>query len=127
MRVSGVDFGNRKMALAQELPIYKAGYDLVLALFNISKNFKKEFKYTIGESLKKEAIETITNIYRANIVENKVPHLTKARENIEVIRLYIRLLKDLRQISIKQVVYINGHIENVSKQLTGWYKSQEKK
>jgi len=35
------------MALAEELPIYKATYDLVIVIFNLSKNFKKEFKYTI--------------------------------------------------------------------------------
>lgn len=40
------------MALTEELPIYKACYDLVLAVFGLVKNFKKEFKYTIGESLK---------------------------------------------------------------------------
>ncbi|TAL80456.1 MAG: four helix bundle protein [Bacteroidetes bacterium] len=77
------------MALAEELPIYKACYDLVLALFNLSKNFKKEFKYTLGESLKNEAIKSVTNIFRANSVQDKIPHLTQARENIEVIRVSI--------------------------------------
>lgn len=43
------------MALAEELPVYKASYDLVLAVFNITRNFKKEYKYTLGESLKNEA------------------------------------------------------------------------
>jgi len=102
------------MALAEELPIYKATYDLVLVIFNLVKNFKKEYKYTLGESLKKEAVKTVTNIYRANINKEKKEYLTKARENIEVIRLYVRLSKDLHQISVKQLVYINGYIENVS-------------
>jgi len=39
--------------------------------------------------------------------------------------LYIRLLKDLHQISVKQLVFVNGHIENVSKQLAGWHKAQK--
>jgi hypothetical protein len=112
------------MALAEELPIYKACYDLVLVVFNLARNFRKEFKYTLGESLKNETVKAITNIYRANISLDKKKHLTDARENVELIRLYIRLLKDLKQISVKQLVYVNGHIENVSKQLTGWFKSQ---
>ncbi|MGD1008261.1 MAG: four helix bundle protein [Ignavibacteriaceae bacterium] len=114
------------MALAEELPVYKAAYDLVLVVFGLVKNFNKEYKYTIGESLKKETIEAITNIYRANINQEKSALLVKARENIEVVRLYIRLLKDLRQISIKQIAFVNTHIENISKQLTGWLKSQNK-
>jgi len=114
------------MALAEELPIYKATYDLVLVIFNMVKGFNREYKYTIGESLKKEAIEAVTNVYRANVNEDKRKNLSQARENIEVIRLYLRLLKDLRQITTKQLIFANGYIENVSKQLTGWFKSQSK-
>ena len=113
------------MALAEELPVYKACYDLVLVIFNLAKNFRKEFKYTLGESLKNEAIKAVTNIYRANINEDKKIYLASARENIELIRLYVRLLKDLHQINVKQLVFVNGYIENVSKQLTGWLKSQK--
>ena len=114
------------MAIAEELPVYKASYDLVLAIFNLAKNFKKEFKYTIGESVKNETIAVITNIYRANCTTEKAEYLRTARENIEVIRLYVRLLHDLHQISVQQLVAVNGRIENVSKQLTGWQKFQEK-
>ncbi len=114
------------MALAQELPVYKASYDLLLALFKLTKNFKREFKYTIGESLKKEMIELVTLIYRANTKRDKKDVLQEARERIEVVRLFVRLLKDLQQISIKQQVYLNEHIENVSKQLTGWHKSLDR-
>ncbi len=54
------------MAQYSELPVYKATYDLLLAIFQFSKDFNKEYKYTVGESLKKETIELITLIYRAN-------------------------------------------------------------
>ena len=114
------------MALTEELPIYKATYDLVLIIFRFTKNFNREYKYTIGESIKKETIEAITNIYRANSKRDKRENLEKARGNIEVIRLYVRLLKDLHQISTKQLVYVNSYIENISKQLNGWYKAQNK-
>jgi peroxiredoxin len=35
------------MALTEELPIYKATYDLVLVIFNLAKNFRKGYKYII--------------------------------------------------------------------------------
>jgi hypothetical protein len=47
----------------------------------------------------------------------------EARERIEVIRLFIRLMKDMQQISVKQFVQINEAVENVSKQLSGWQKA----
>ncbi|HOE39015.1 MAG TPA: four helix bundle protein [Bacteroidales bacterium] len=111
------------MALYNELPIYKAIYDLLLAIFKFTKDFSKEYKYTVGESLKKETIELLTLIYRANSRHQKDDVLQQAREQIEVIRLLIRVMKDMRQINIEKFVKINEVIENVSKQLTGWQKS----
>ena len=112
-----------KMALYSELPVYKATYDLLLGIFRFTKDFGKEYKYTVVESLKKETIELLTLIYRANVKRDKQEVLQEARERIEVIRLFIRLMKDMQQISVQQFVQINEVVENVSKQLTGWQKA----
>jgi len=110
--------------LYYHLPIYKASYDLLLAIFQLTKNFSREYKYTLGEDLKKQATEMILNIYRANSSTSKKEIIQKARENIEVIRLYVRLLKDLRQINTEKLVHINQLIESVSKQAAGWGKNK---
>ena len=111
------------MAKYDELPVYKASYDMLLEIFRFTKEFSKEYKYSVGESLKKETMELITLIYRANSKADKRETLQSAREKIEVIRLFIRLMKDLKQISLKKFVQVNKQVENVSKQLTGWQKS----
>ncbi len=54
------------MAYFNELPFYKTTYDLLLEMFRFTKDFTKEYKYTVGESLKKETIELIILIYRLN-------------------------------------------------------------
>mgnify|MGYP000958640423 CR=1 FL=1 len=111
------------MSLHYELPIYKSCYDLLLEIFLFTKNFSKDFKYTVGESIKKETVELLTLIFRANSRTDKHAVLQEAREHIEVIRLLIRLMKDLKQISLKNFVKINQKVEEVSKQLTGWQKA----
>jgi len=113
------------MAHYNELPVYKATYDLLLAIFQFTKEFSKEYKYTVGESLKKETIELLTLIYRANTIYQKADVLQMAREQIEVIRLLIRVMKDMKQINLEKFVKINQAVENVSKQLAGWQKSQK--
>jgi hypothetical protein len=60
-----------EMALYSELPVFKATYDLLLAIFRFTKDFGKEYKYTVGESLKKETIDLLTLIYRANVKRDK--------------------------------------------------------
>ncbi|HPP65034.1 MAG TPA: four helix bundle protein [Candidatus Paceibacterota bacterium] len=115
------------MATYLHLPVYKASYDLLLEIFQVIKDFNREYKYTLGENIKKEAIEMVTNIYRANSSFNKKPYIQKSREKIETIRIFFRLARDLKQVSLKRFVRINEKIENVSKQLTAWEKSQRKK
>ena len=53
------------MALYSDLPAYKSTYDLLVTIFSFTKDFNKEYKYTVGESLKKDTIELLTLIYRA--------------------------------------------------------------
>ena len=114
------------MAAYNELPVYKASYDLLLLVFQLSHNLNREYKYTLGEKLKNEISDLLTNIYRANRVVQKNDYIEKARENLEIVRLYIRILKDTNQITSKKHISINLPIETVSKQLAGWHKSVNK-
>jgi len=114
---------NEPMALYSELPVYKESYDLLVELFRYVKDFHREYKYTIGESIKKETINMMMCVYRANSTRSKEPFIQKAREHVEVIRLLLRICKDLRQISLKKFVVLNQKVESVSKQLAAWQKS----
>jgi hypothetical protein len=108
-----------------DLPVYESTYDLLLGIFEFTKSFSEEYKYTVGESLKKETIDLLILIYRVNMRQDKVGVLQEAKERIEVIRLLIRLMKDLHQISLKKFVTINTIVAEVAKQLTGWHKSTQ--
>lgn len=111
------------MAIYTDLPVYKKSYDLLVSIFKITENFSREYKYTIGEDMKKEILEMIRNIFRANSSYQKKPLIQQARENVETIRLYFRLFKDLKQIGVERFVDINEKIESVSKQLANWQNS----
>ncbi len=98
---------------------------MLIAIFKFTQGFKKEYKYTVGETLKKETIDLLVLIYRANSRYDKQAVLQTAREQIEVIRLMIRLMKDMRQITLEQFVQINSTVETVSKQLNAWQKASK--
>jgi hypothetical protein len=114
------------MATYNHLPVYKQTYDLLLQLFRVCQNMERDFKFTLGENLKKEVIELIIHVYRANSRNDKTVLLESARENIEVVRLLLRLLQDLKQIGLNEFVLANEKIESVSKQLSAWQHSQSK-
>ena len=114
------------MAIYDTLPVYKVSYDFLLDLFKFTKNFDREYKYTLGEDMKKETTALIANIYRANSSQSKKELLQSARENLEVVRLYLRLVKDLKQISLDKFIALNEQIESISKQLSAWQISDKK-
>lgn len=112
-----------RMALYYELPVYRVSYDLIVEIFAFTKQFGKEYKYTIGERLKNEAIELVIGIYQANMRRDKDTAILSARERVETIRLLVRILKDVQQIGIERLISVNEKIESLSKQLVAWQRS----
>lgn len=111
------------MAVYDNLPVYKATYDLLIAIFRLNDNLTKQYKYTLGAEIKKELMELLVAIYQANIGREKETHLRHAKEKIVTAKLYVRLLHDLGQINQKRFVALSDQVEDVAKQLTSWYKS----
>ena len=112
------------MALFTNLPVYKLGYDLLIEVYKRTKTFSREYKYTIGEKLKEESLQMLINIYKANKSrkENRLGFIEEARQNVEVLRLLLRVSKDLKIMGTKGYVFLNQKIEELSKQLTAWQK-----
>ena len=110
-----------------QLPVFKASYDLLIQVFKSSQNMKREYRYTLGEELKKEMMALMMCIYRANVHNEKIKHITEAREHIEVVKLQVRLLHDLKQLPLKNMAIITLHYGIISKQLAAWYKATNSK
>lgn len=116
------------MATYDNLPVYKESYDLLILTFGVVKNFEKQYKYTLWDKIKNEIVDLITSIYRANSsFDERLVNLKKARGQVEVLRLYVRVCKDLKIISLWKFADISLNIESLSKQLFAWEKSCFKK
>lgn len=112
------------MVTYNNLPIYKTSYDLLLQIFELVKTFGKQYKYTLWDKIKNEIVDFITNIYRANSnFDTRLQNIKKAREQVEVLRLYIRLCRDLKILPISKFADLSLNIESMSKQLFSWEKS----
>ncbi len=44
------------MALSHALPIYKDTYKLILLVYEITKDFHREYKYTLGQEMKRDSL-----------------------------------------------------------------------
>jgi hypothetical protein len=113
------------MSTYSSLSVYKASYDFLIQMVAMTKNFDREYKFTLGESIKKETMEMIKNIYRANSSTSKKQLIQVARENIEMIRLDLRMLQDFKQLNLRKFVFLNAKVEVISKQLVAWQNSSK--
>lgn len=108
------------MATHTQLPIYKVAYDLLDVVTSLVKNMQRDFKRSIGEKISAECIEITVLIFRANVSQDKGPHLLELIERLQVAELMLRLSMDKRLIS--KVAYAQA-IElttSIGKQANGW-------
>jgi hypothetical protein len=63
--------GSLVMAFYYDLPVFKDVYELTLLIHSLTKDFSKEYKYTLGQDLKRDVIVLFWCIDRANKAQNK--------------------------------------------------------
>jgi hypothetical protein len=112
------------MSTYDNLPVYKASYDLLLETFTLVSSFQRQYKYNIWDKIKNEIMDLITSIYRANSsFDTRLQHLKKAREQIETLKLFLNLIHDLKIIWLKKHADISLKVEGLSKQMYARQKS----
>ena len=112
------------MALYYDLPVFKDVYKLTLLIYSLTKDFSKEYKYTLGQDLKRDAMVLMRSIYRANKAQNKKEYLETFLDDFELLKLEVRLCVDMKIISIKKQAEISLLMDGIGKQITGWRNSQ---
>lgn len=75
------------MALYFELQVFKDVYTLVQKVFLYTQDFPREYKYTLGQDMKREAIQLVRSIYRANKAKDKIIHLETFLDDFELLNL----------------------------------------
>ncbi len=108
------------MALYYNLPVYKDVYQLILLLYRYTKEFPREYKYTIGQDLKRDSLVLVRGIYRINKAVDKNQYFNQVLDDFELIKFQIRLCGDLKLFSRKQQSELIALNENIGKQLKGW-------
>ena len=114
------------MAQYEHLPIYKQTYDLLLRIMTATKNFPREYKYTLGQKLKDEVIELVVLIYRANSVRDKERHISAILERVQVVQLMIRLAHDMKILPRRHYAALAEMTDMLARQAGGWLKSSGK-
>ena len=107
------------------LAVYKSGYDVLVQVYRLVQNFTREYKYTLGEELKKDAFQLALYTYRyaqgKNAKELELSELSYpllALSQIDVIRIRLRILSDMHNLSPNSFSRINTDLEYLKDQLS---------
>ena len=80
------------LAKYKHLPIYKLTYDLLMAITKETRQFPKDFKYSLGAKIRDEAVELVVFIYKANSSrDNRESNVCLILERLQIIELLLRL------------------------------------
>ena len=113
------------MAQAEHLAIYKSSYDLCLYLEQVVRNFSRYHKYSLGAELRDGARRVLKCVVRANTRRDKEPELLRLREEVEELKVLLRLCHDVKAFpNLNSFEHAIQRVTEIAKQNEGWLKSQ---
>jgi len=108
-----------------DIPIFKKSYDLYKEFYNIRSKIGKQDRYTIYlrcENLILEVLEGILNASQLSKAQ-KLPVLEQTSLKLNLLRVFIRLMKDIKSIDLKNYAKLEEEIDEIGRMLGGWIKS----
>lgn len=114
------------MGLYYDLPVYKDVFNLILLIYEYTKEFTREYKYSIGQDLKRDCLVLVRGVYRVNKSKDKLLHFEQLQDDFELIKFQIRLCSELKLFGIKQQSQLIKLIDSIGKQLTAWKNKYKK-
>ena len=111
------------MAQYQHLPIYKTAYDLLVELMNITKDYPRDFKFSLGEKIQNQVIELLVLIYKANSAKDKKDFIIEIINHVQFLDLYLRISFDIKILPQNKYCMLIEKTYSIAKQAQGWLKS----
>jgi len=116
------------MGNTNNLPLYRSVYKLLIYLYSLVSNFKKEYKYTLGNSILECAWKVLDNIITANTLPNleKKKYILKSSNYFDMLKTRLRVAHELKLIDNRRYSFLINQFEDIGKMLSGWYKWSRK-
>ena len=108
-----------------DIPIFKKSYDLYKTFHDYRKVIPKHDRFTIFERSESALLEVIESIMQASgeSKKEKLPTLERASFKLNMLRVFIRLMKDVKTIDGKKYLVLESAIDEMGRMLGGWIRS----
>lgn len=108
-----------------DIPIFKKAYELYKQFHDIRNKMPKQERYTLFQKSENTLLEVIEGILTASQLskEEKLPVLKNTASRINLLRVFLRLMKDIKAIDLKIYAVFESDIDEIGRMLGGWIKS----
>jgi hypothetical protein len=117
-----VKFFGEIMASSQEMPIFVRTFDLLTWLLPITNNFPRAHRHTATKRLLDAAFDLREHLEAANhrMGVERMAFLRLADEDLDNLRLYIRLAARWEWLSAGQYQHVAKMVAEIGRLLGGW-------
>lgn len=112
-----------------DMPIFKKTYDLYKTFYGYRLSIPKQDRYTLWQKCESLLLEVLEGILLAGqqFKAEKVPTLERASVNLNLLRVFVRLVKDVKALDSKKYVIIEANLDEIGRMLGGWLKSMKER
>jgi len=113
------------MPNSDHLPLYLKLYQLIKFLYERTRNFPKQYKYTLGQNILDLSWQCLDLVLEANALPNekKLPKILELSITFDKLKTRLRMAQEINLISKRQFVHIQTyHIKEIGEMVGGWLK-----
>ena len=113
--------------IASDTQVWKDTEKLVSFLIDLTMNFPKAYKYTIGQKITNVSLDLFEYIQLANMTTeaiNRKKYLQGFQVKFELLKVLLRLSTEKKVITLKQTATTTVMIVGIGKQISAWKNRQ---
>lgn len=113
--------------MAEQLLIYQKLYDTILWLYPCINRIPKSHRLVLGRHIEQLSITLLLLVIKANKArgQGRFALQEQISDELDCLRILIRLAKDVRCISVKQYSTVAEKINEIGRMLTGWMEKNQ--
>lgn len=111
----------------EKLKLFQKLYDFTLWLMPHTEKFPKIQRFALATDINKSALGLLTDTVDLYYSTNRVVIIRKMNNNLDKLRIMIRLSSDFKYISVRQYEYASEKLVEIGKILGGFNKRAQNK
>lgn len=112
----------RRKEMLEDMIVFHKTYEFIKWLHALLNNFPKSEKYTLAQKIENASLSVLEGVIKSNHDFDKAASIEATIVELDKLRVFFRLAKDLRFISFAQYEEGAKLIDEIGRLLGGWKK-----